>query len=90
MSKIYPLRALSDFHLPCLDICLSGTPFSAAALAPPALRLCGVMLVVCGKYVFMCCWKTFLILYCGQVWPRLFQSKCGKSLALIRAVAQNS
>ena len=49
LSLIYPFLAPSDFHLPCLEIILSGTPFSAAALAPPDLRLCGLMFSASGK-----------------------------------------
>ena len=37
---MYPSLADSDFHRPCLLNSLSGTPLLAAAVAPPALKLC--------------------------------------------------
>ena len=39
-SFMYPLRALSDFHRPWVEISLSETPWCAALEAPPDRRLC--------------------------------------------------
>ena len=40
LSLMYPSLAFSEDHRPCFDIILSLTLFSAAALAPPALKPC--------------------------------------------------
>ena len=58
---MYPSLTFSDFHLPCFLKSLSLTPRFAAAVAPPARRLCRPNDLVCAAPIFLSPSITFSV-----------------------------